>query len=268
VLGQHRFPAGEAWQRSEEKELGLHVVTLEGRLPSPQDVDGDYFRARSPHAQPARNLVSAHVDPESGSYEYEEVLRDPASPIAAERILSRGALKGEQAFADAFVAAFGEATEGKTTPPRTDDLKRLFRTLLAEPYARDVAALADRPLFGPRERRELDLVHERFDEAQKRLASRIAGLTTGVPEEGVDSATEAGIEYVGATLAQQLEDAGMPYPSASRAELKLRFRATLVMPTPIVRANTCVAGDTAVWEFESDDLFGRGFEMRALATTR
>jgi hypothetical protein len=28
-----------------------------------------------------------------------------------------------------------------------------------------------------------------------------------------------------------------------------------------------VAGDTAVWEFEEGDLFGRGFEMKALAAT-
>ena len=40
------------------------------------------------------------------------------------------------------------------------------------------------------------------------------------------------------------------------------------MPTPIARANTCFAGDTAVWEFAEDELFGRGFEMTALAATR
>jgi hypothetical protein len=40
------------------------------------------------------------------------------------------------------------------------------------------------------------------------------------------------------------------------------------MPAPILRANTCVAGDTATWEFEEEDLFGRGFEMKALASPR
>ena len=59
-------------------------------LPSPQDVDGDYFRARSPKAHPARNFVSAFVDAEArGVYEYQEVLRDPASPLAASPRASR-----------------------------------------------------------------------------------------------------------------------------------------------------------------------------------
>jgi hypothetical protein len=51
-------------------------------------------------------------------------------------------------------------------------------------------------------------------------------------------------------------------------ELRVHFRATLVMPVPILRANTCVSGDTAVWEFDDDELFGRGFEMTALAAPR
>ena len=40
------------------------------------------------------------------------------------------------------------------------------------------------------------------------------------------------------------------------------------MPAPILRANTCVTGDSAEWEFEEGDLFGRGFEMKALAASR
>lgn len=268
LLQQHRFPTGEPWQKSEETDLGLHVVTLEAKLASPQDADGDYFRARSPHAQPARNFVSAHVDSEQGSYEYQEVLRDPSSPIAAERALSRSVLKRDQAFADAFAQSFAKATEGRTAPPRAADLRRLFRELIAEPYAREVAALAERPLFGPRERAELERIHEHLDGAQKQLAARIGALTTGVPEEQLGGATDAAIETLGDGLAETLREAGMPFPSLERTELKLRFRATLVMPTPILRANTCFAGDTATWEFGEDELFGRGFEMNALAATR
>jgi hypothetical protein len=37
------------------------------------------------------------------------------------------------------------------------------------------------------------------------------------------------------------------------------------MPVPILRANTCATGDTAQWDFDEDDLFGRGFEMKVLA---
>jgi hypothetical protein len=38
------------------------------------------------------------------------------------------------------------------------------------------------------------------------------------------------------------------------------------MPYPIHRANTCAVGDTAVWEFEGLELFGRGLEMKALVS--
>jgi hypothetical protein len=48
----------------------------------------------------------------------------------------------------------------------------------------------------------------------------------------------------------------------------VHFRATLLMPVPILRANACVTGDTAVWEFDEEDLFGRGFEMKAFAAER
>ncbi len=76
----HRFPSGEPWQVREETQTGLHVIVLEALLPSPAAVDGDFYRARAPRAQPARNFVSAFVDAEHGAYEYQEVLRDPSSP--------------------------------------------------------------------------------------------------------------------------------------------------------------------------------------------
>jgi hypothetical protein len=40
------------------------------------------------------------------------------------------------------------------------------------------------------------------------------------------------------------------------------------MPVPIVSANACVSGDTPVWELDQDDLYGRGFEMKASAAAR
>jgi hypothetical protein len=49
---------------------------------------------------------------------------------------------------------------------------------------------------------------------------------------------------------------------------KIRFKVTLVMPAAITRANACAQGDTVVWEFEQDDLYGRGFEMWARAGGR
>ena len=47
---------------------------------------------------------------------------------------------------------------------------------------------------------------------------------------------------------------------------QLHFRATLVMPFPIQRCNACAVGDTAVWEFQGAELYGRGFEMMALSS--
>ena len=49
---------------------------------------------------------------------------------------------------------------------------------------------------------------------------------------------------------------------------KIHFKVTLLMPAAITRANACVQGDTAVWEFDQDDLYGRGFEMWARAGGR
>ena len=105
----HRFPSGEPWQVREEADAGLRVVVVEALLPSPAGADGDFFRARAPRAQPARNFISAFVDAEHGFYEYQEVLRDPASPLAAARALSRAALKRDEAFAEGFTAALADA---------------------------------------------------------------------------------------------------------------------------------------------------------------
>jgi hypothetical protein len=40
------------------------------------------------------------------------------------------------------------------------------------------------------------------------------------------------------------------------------------MPVPIVSANAWVSGETAVWEFDQDDLYRRGLEMKASAAAR
>lgn len=263
VLRLHRFPSGDPWLLREETDTGLRVVSLEAVLPSPALVDGDYFRAHTPRAQPARNYVSAFVDAEHGVYEYQEVLRDPASPLAAARALSRAALKRDEAFAERFALAVA----GSGTAPRESDVRRAYRERLAEPFAREVAELADRPLYGPRERRELDQVYDRLDAKQQALAARLAVLAPDLPAEAVDAAVEAAFNEIGESLLAQLDAAGLPLATEIQ-QLRVHFRATLVMPVPILRANACVSGDTAVWEFDDDDLYGRGFEMTALAASR
>jgi hypothetical protein len=259
----HRFPSGDPWQVREERDTGLHVVVLEAQLASPGDVAGDFYRARTPRAQPARNAVSAFVDAEHETYEYQEVFRDPSSPLAAARALSRAALKRDRDFAEGFAVALA----GKGAGPRESDVRRAYRERLAEPFAREVALLAERPLYGPRERKDLDGLFDRLDEKQKDLAARLSALAPGTPPEEIEAAAEASFNSLGESLLAQLEEAGLPL-FAPGGQDRIRFRATLVMPVPILRANTCVTGDTATWEFEGEDLYGRGFEMQALASAR
>jgi hypothetical protein len=258
----HRFPAGDPWQMREETETGLHVVTLEATLPSPNEIGSDYFRARTRKAPPARNTVSAYVDPDREYYEYQEVFHDPASPIAGARLLSRLLLKREEAFAEGYARALDDPP----ATPRESDLRRAFRDQLASPFAREVAALAERPLFGPREKRELDELLEGLKQKQEAVVARVAKLAPGTTPEAVAEATDAALNQLAESLVPEVEAAGLPLTLPDRGT-SVRFRATLVMPAPILRANTCVAGDTAVWEFEEEDLFGRGFEMKALASS-
>ena len=73
---------------------------------------------------------------------------------------------------------------------------------------------------------------------------------------------------LGEDVQRQIAEAGLPLLPASDSQQPIHFHATLVMPVPIVRANTCAQGDTATWEFDGDDLYGRGFEMWAVAASR
>jgi len=193
VLRLHRFPSGDPWLLREETDTGLRVVVLEALLPSPALVDGDYFRARAARAQPARNYVSSFVDAEHGVYEYQEVLRDPASPLAAARALSRAALKRDEAFAESFALALA----GRGVVPRESDVRRAYRERLAEPFAREVAELAERPFYGPRERRELGQVYDRLDTRQKALAARLSALAPDLATEAVDAGVEAALNETG-----------------------------------------------------------------------
>jgi hypothetical protein len=124
-----------------------------------------------------------------------------------------------------------------------------------------------RRCYGPREKRELEALYDRLDDRQKDLAARLCALAPGTPPEEIEAAADASFKSLADGLLAQLDEAGLPLVTPEGAD-SLRFRATLVMPAPIVRANTCVAGDTATWEFEEADLFGRGFEMKALASAR
>ncbi|HXY41267.1 MAG TPA: hypothetical protein VEQ10_16455 [Vicinamibacteria bacterium] len=262
-LRQFRIPAQDPWHRRDEAETGLHVVTVEAVLPSPAAVDGDYTRSRSPRAAPSRNAVSAFVDAEHGLYDYREVLQDPASPLAGARLLARLALRADEGFAARFAANAGE----NTALPPSAEVRRLFRDLFAAPFARDIAALAERPFYGPRERHDLEAIFDRLGARQKELAVRLLAATPGRSQDELEETTDRAIDQMAEPLLAELEAAGLPLLGPEGLDA-VRFHATLVMPAPIVRANTCVSGDSAEWDFDENDLFGRGFEMWAVAQAR
>jgi hypothetical protein len=90
-------------------------------------------------------------------------------------------------------------------------------------------------------------------------------LAPAAPIDDLDLAVDAAIEALGESLLERAEQAGLPLLPGRRT-FSISFRATLVLPWPIRRANTCATGDTAGWEFDEQDLYGRGFEMMALTS--
>jgi hypothetical protein len=258
---RHRFPSGEAWRVEEETAHGRHRIVVEATLPSPNDFDGDFFRTRSPRTAPARNFISAYTSPEDGVFEYNEVFRDPVSPLAGARALARRIARRD----DDFARGVHVALDGDPGAPSPDDLRRSFRELLAEPFARDVASLTTRPLFGPRERRALEEVLEGFERRQQDLVAALRTLAPAVAPEALEGAVERSLDTLGEEVLDESE-AAVQALGLGRSTGRIHFRATLVMPYPVQRANACVVGDTVVWEFEDEDLFGRGVEMMALAS--
>ncbi len=257
----HRFPSGDAWRIEEETAPGLHRVVVEATLPSPNDFDGDFFRARSPNTPPARNYISAYTSPDDGVFEYNEVFRDPVSPLAGARALARQIARRDEDFAHHFLAAL----DGDPGAPAPDQLRRPFRELFAEPFARDVASLTTRPLYGPRERRALEEVLDGLELRQQDLSTALRSLAPDIATGTVDQAVESSLDRLGEEVLDQSE-AAVQALGLGRSGGQIHFRATLVMPYPIRRANACVVGDTVVWEFEREELYGRGVEMMAMAS--
>lgn len=262
----HRFPDGERWSVRDEARPTLHVVSAEARLDSPNDLDWDFWRRRAPAAAPARNFVSFAMSadrPDAALYEYAETFLDPASPLEGARALGRLLLKREDDFARRVAAALGPAA------PRREDVRRAYRERLAQPFSRELERLSSRPIHGPREQRELEALLDRLDALDDDLTAALVALSPVAapvePEQKLKPASDA----FGEAILSELQASGAPLPhDLGEPVQKLRFRVTLVMPAAITRANTCWQGDTAVWEFDQDDLFGRGFEMWARAGGR
>jgi hypothetical protein len=262
----HRFPGGERWTVKDEPSPLLHVLTAEATLASPNDVDWDYWRQRAKSAPPARNHISFAMSEDKqgvGLYEYAETFLDPASPLAGARALAQLVAKGDGDFADKVAAGLG------TLAPRRADVRRAYREQLAQPFSREVERLAARPLYGPRERKELDELLDRLEAMLDGLGAEIVQKSPVASPLEIEEKLKPVFDDFGEGLDKQLKATGMPPPfDFSEPVTKIRFRVTLVMPAAITRANACVQGDTAIWEFDRDDLYGRGFEMWARAGGR
>jgi hypothetical protein len=255
----HRYPSGEPWQVRHDVTSNLHTVTSEALLPAPCGLDWDYWRVRTPGASlAARNRVSFAMQGEDGSersYDYLETFVDPASPLAANRRLIELLARSEEAFADRFRRELGPAA------PRSADVRREFRERLVIPAARRLAEIAERGLYGPREKRDLEDSLEPIAEA---LEIALIGRARAADPGNVKKAIEAAMEAVIEPAAEQLEREGLQVIELF-SRRTVHFKVTLVMPAPVVRANACIQGDTVTWEFDQDDLYGRGFEMWARA---
>jgi hypothetical protein len=257
----HRFPSGEEWRIDEETAEGYHRLVIEATLPSPNDFDGDFFRSRAPSTPPARNFISAYTDAEEGVFEYSEVFRDPVSPLAGLRALARQAASRDGDFA----RLFAEAVDRSSGAPSESELRQAFHAFFADPLVQDLSTLTSRPLYGPRERRAFEAIVDGMDGRQEDLSREVQRLFPGLPPEDVGEAVGVALDTLGESVLNEAEESGVSLALFER-ESPIEFRATLVMPWPIRRCNACAMGDTAVWEFDEQDLYGRGFEMTALAS--
>jgi len=258
-----RLPSGPVWTVDETVDDDLHLASAQAFLPSANAIGSDY-RMGGAKGQPATNHVSFGHDAEAARYEYLETFHDPNSPVILVSRIAEAAEKRDGVFAEALETALN----GRI---RRAEVRRVFRER-HRPVVRALRELAGRPLFGPRERHDLEEVLKAmviFEDGP--LKAALLPLAPGVGEEGLSKAFERASEEAFGPVMKEIEEEGIPLLMAfgdDASGLEIRFRATLVLPVPIVRANTCFQGDTATWDFTQDDLYGRGFEMWVKASGR
>ena len=256
----HRFPSAEPWRVRDESGPESHVVVAEAFLPSPNDVGSDYSRTLSPRAPAASNSISYGCEKGEGAVcEYAELFFDPASPPAVIRGAARFLLAHDDDLAKSLAGALGSAA------PSTKVLKRVYRERFAKPLADEAERLSRWVFFGPRERSEFEALLADTEERTKDLALAVSELA---PAAGPDAAQEAVKESLDALFDRFTKETpgaeeALDFGSTKRG--RVHFKFTLVMPGPILRANTCFSGDTATWEFDDEDLYVHGFDVRARA---
>ena len=252
----HRFPTVEPWRLREERTADSHVVVVEALLPSPNDIGSDYSRASSPRAPAASNTISYGCDKgEAAVCEYAELFFDPASPPAVIHGATRYLLTHDDDLAKSLAHALGSAS------PPVKVLKKLYRERFAKPLADEAERLAGRVFFGPRERSELEALMKDLDERSAQLAIAVAEVAPAAGPEASQKAVDESLDALFGRFDEEVPGATAVFTD----DTKVHFKYTLVMPGPILRANTCFTGDTATWEFDDEDLYVHGFDVRARA---
>lgn len=258
----HRFPTGEAWRVRDEVGPDLHFVVAEALLPSPNDVGSDYSRCVSPRVPPASNSISYGCEAgegEDGACEYAELFFDPASPPAVIRGVTRFMLTHDDDLARRLARALG------TAAPSAKALKRAYRERFAQPLADEAERLAGRMFFGPRERAELEALLKDGETRTEELAVAVSELAPAAGEEAARKAVKDSVDGLFERFTNETPGAEDILDFGDTKKRSVHFKVTLVMPGPILRANTCFSGDTATWEFDDEDLFVHGFDIRARA---
>ena len=254
-----RFPSGEPWRVRDEAGRDLHVVVAEGAFPSPNDVGSDYSRALSPRVPAATNTISYGCEKrgdEGETCEYAELFFDPGSPPAMMRGVVRWMLAHDDDFAKTLARALGTAAPGSKA------LKKAYRERFAQPLADSADRLSGRQFFGPRERAELETLMKEIEERSEQLGVAVSDLAPAAGPERSHQAVKDTFDSLFNRFDEEMPGASAIFDGDTR---RVHFKFTLVMPGPILRANTCFAGDTATWEFDDEDLYGHGFDVRARA---
>jgi hypothetical protein len=255
----HRFPTDERWTIQHDVRAATHTVTMDGRFRSPNEIDWDYWRTATPKARPARNHFSFAMEEEGATsrFEYAEAFLDPASPIEWLRHLAQLLSQKEKPLAQALHRGLGRSSVAAA------DVRRALHEDVVAPLVVEVSRLSSRPVFGPREKHEAETLLDRLDEMTQALVEHLISLSPGLDAEAAKEAVDAAFEAVAGEGDLDTEGAAIFVPGTV-----IKIHATLTMPAPILRANTCFQGDTATWDFDGSDLYGRGFEMSAVAATQ
>jgi hypothetical protein len=258
LFREFKPPKSEPWVTTDQVNEDRHERRIEALLAETNQIDGDYARVQGPGARLARNHVS--FGKSGDSYEYVEVILDPNSPFVALRQVIE--------VVERHYGAVAERAARSLTGRRLTaaDIRDAYREHCIAPMRRAVAA-GDRPILGPA---EWQAIRSNDHSCDKDVEAALLARSPGDPEPIHDALEEAGKAL---PFDEELLKLGWLAYRAFDAEswdddaVDITFHATIVMPAPIVRANTCYQGDTARWDFKQEDLYGRGFEMRVRATS-